>query len=63
MHIFRGFIVSDDKPVLKNELYGFPIYSYSTLKEGITIVVGLDVKNSIEVRKNIKIGDEALFLW
>ncbi len=63
MHTFRGFIVSDDKPVLKNELYGFPIYSYSTLKEGITIVVGLDVKNSIEVRKNIKMGDEALFLW
>lgn len=59
---FKGFVVSNIRETEK-ELYGYPVNQYRDIRQNISVILGLDVKNTKAVLLSIKENDKVLVLW
>jgi rhamnosyltransferase len=54
---FKGFIVSDDQEIKNLHVWDFPVYHYSQVDEGASIIVALSASNLSQVKANLKYKD------
>lgn len=60
---YKGFIVSDLSSDCAQTVYGYPVYEYKNLKNGKAIIIGLNHKNTMDVKNSIKNTDSYITLW
>ena len=61
MKAFGGFIISDDQT--GNNQEEEPVIRLSEVKKDAAIIIGLDKKNTREVKPNLKEYTHVLYLW
>lgn len=60
----KGFVISDNKDIMKQEIYGYPILHVSEIQQVETaVLVALDVEHSQEVKPILNNNKNVLFLW
>ena len=63
MKYFNGFIISDNQKMTYKYWLGFPIEYYNNIESGAAIIVAMNIENSKKIKQNLKVEDQALFIW
>lgn len=60
---FLGFVISNNEK-LTEQVCGHPVYHWDTIKEdSVKVIVGLKLKNTLEVQKVLGKNENYLYLW
>lgn len=60
---FQGFVVSNDHEVKNGMLFGCPVFHYCEIPADALIVLGVDKKNTEEIKSTIGKNHEIIELW